>query len=63
LELHAKLSLKQAFKQQPDLCGQLLDKKTVEQAKIQLAELSNLSLNFIEINFNQVKLLVFAQGL
>ena len=63
MELHAKLSVINALKQRPELCGQLLDKKHSEGAKSQLAELSNLSLNFIEINFNQVKLLVFAQTL
>jgi len=63
MELHAKLSLIQALKQRPELCGQLLNKKTVNAAIEELSSLSNLPANFIELNFNQVKLLVFAQSL
>lgn len=63
MELHSKLAIIRALQNTPGLSTQLLKDKTRDEGIKLLSEGSNLSENFINIHFNQVKLIVFAQGL
>jgi hypothetical protein len=63
METNTKLSILQVLKQDPGMMNLLLQNDTRLEAVKKLADRSNLKENFLNINFEQVKLLIYSLSL
>ncbi len=63
METNTKLSILQALKQQLTLIGSLLQNSSRAEALKELADKSKIQENFLNINFEQVKLLIYSLSL
>jgi len=63
MELHNKITISRIIKNDPQLGSNLLNDKFKQDALKQLAEQSKLSEYFLDINFSQVRSIIYAQGL
>ena len=63
METNTKLSILRVLKDKPMLMDSLLKKDSRQEALSDLSDLSKVQVNFLNINFEQVKLLIYSLSL